>query len=72
MVNSEETGILAGVSKSPFSFDVDVCLEKALKGEKIEESALKVICDKVKEIFANEKNVVTLNSPITLVGDVHG
>jgi hypothetical protein len=47
-------------------------LERARKGEKLEENAIKLICTKVKEIFAAEKNVCELNSPITLVGDVHG
>jgi hypothetical protein len=47
-------------------------LEKAYKGEKIEENVIKIICSKVREIFAEEDNVQNLKSPITLVGDVHG
>ena len=35
-------------------------------------NAIKLICTKVKEIFVAENNVCDLNSPITLVGDVHG
>lgn len=31
-----------------------------------------MVCTKVKEIFAQEPNICQLNSPITLVGDVHG
>jgi hypothetical protein len=38
----------------------------------LEEHAIKLICTKVKEIFAAEDNVCSLRSPITLVGDVHG
>ena len=64
--------MLSGVTKSEFAFDVDKCLEKARKGEKLEESAIKVLCAKVKEIFAAEENITNLSSPITLVGDVHG
>jgi serine/threonine-protein phosphatase PPG1 len=50
-------GVLSGVTKSPYSFDVDKCLEKARKGEKLEEACIKVLCLKVKEIFAAEENV---------------
>jgi len=59
-------------TKSEFQFDADRLLERARKGEKLEEGAIKLICTKVKEIFNEEKNVVDLRSPITLVGDVHG
>lgn len=59
-------------SKSEYAFDPDRYLERARKGEKLEESAIKIICSKVKQIFAAEPNVPKLNSPITLVGDVHG
>ena len=65
-------GIYSGTTKSEFQFDPDKYLEKARKGEKLEESAIKLICSKVKEIFASEDNVCMLKSPITLVGDVHG
>lgn len=65
-------GMLDQTTPSEFSFDPDKYLEKARKGEKLEESAIKLICTKVKEIFANEPNVPSLDSPITLVGDVHG
>ena len=62
----------AEIPHSEFSFDCDKYLEKARKGEKLEEAVIKVICEKVKEIFAAEKNVCVLKSPITLVGDIHG
>ena len=60
------------ISPSEFAFDPDRYLEKAKNGEKLDEAAIKLICTKVKEIFAKEDNVPILNSPITLVGDVHG
>jgi serine/threonine protein kinase len=50
----------------------DRYLEKAYKGEKIEENVIKIICSKVREILSAEDNVQNLKSPITLVGDVHG
>jgi serine/threonine-protein phosphatase PPG1 len=55
-----------------FQFDVDHHLEKAAKGEVLPETSIKVICSKVKEIFENESNVVQVQSPVTVVGDVHG
>ena len=36
------------IPKSEFSFDCDKYLERARKGQKLEESAIKIICDKVK------------------------
>ena len=60
------------MTKNEFQFDIDLYLEKARKGEKLSEAAITLICTKVKDIFAKESNVVQLNSPITLVGDVHG
>ena len=45
-------GIYSGIVKSEYAFDPDKYLEKALKGEKIEESVIKIICSKVKEIFS--------------------
>lgn len=65
-------GIYSGCTKNEYQFDPDRLIEKAKRGEKLEEAAVKVICQKAKDIFAKEDNVVNLNSPITLVGDVHG
>ena len=65
-------GVFSHKSKNEFAFDIDAYIEKAKKGEKLSEHAINLICTKVKDIFAKEKNVVKLNSPITLVGDVHG
>ena len=65
-------GVFSGRTKNEYAFDIDLYLEKAKKGEKLSEHAINLVCTKVKDIFAKEKNVVQLNSPITLVGDVHG
>lgn len=53
-------------------FNIDEYLEKALKGELLQELAIKIICLKFKDILAKEPNVKILNAPITCVGDVHG
>ena len=59
-------------SSNKYSFDPDHFLERARKGEQLEEVAIKVICAKVREILAAEPNVVNVYSPVTVVGDVHG
>ena len=70
--NLDVDGLYSGITKSEFAFDPDKYLERARNGEKLEEHAIKLICSKIKEIFASENNVCNLDSPITLVGDVHG
>ena len=59
-------------SNNKYAFDVDRYLDIAYKGQFLDESALKVLCSKVKEILSNEENVATVRSPVTIVGDVHG
>ena len=54
------------------NFDVDKYLEKAFKGEIIEEIGIKLITMKIKEIFVDEPNIIILKSPITCIGDIHG
>jgi len=51
-------GVMAGVSKSEFTFDPDKLIETAKRGEKLDESAIQNIYYKAKEIFASEPNVV--------------
>ena len=55
-----------------FAFDVEKHLEKAAKGEILDEVSIKLICSKVKELLNEEENVVKIRSPVTIVGDVHG
>ena len=40
-----------------FKFDVDKCIEKARKGEKLSEATINIVCAKVKEIFIQEENI---------------
>ena len=51
---------------------MDKYLSLALKGEVLDEIAIKLICAKVKEILIVEENVKNVQSPVTVVGDVHG
>jgi serine/threonine-protein phosphatase PPG1 len=55
-----------------FRTDLDECIERMLNGELLSVSTIKFICKKCIEILSEEPNVVPLQSPITLVGDVHG
>merc|ERR1711892_481964 len=43
-----------------------------LRCELLPFSDIKLICDKVKEVFAAEDNVVNVTSPVTVAGDTHG
>jgi len=42
------------------------------KGQPIEPAAVKFICKKVKEILFEEPNILQLQPPITICGDIHG
>jgi serine/threonine-protein phosphatase PPG1 len=53
-------------------FDVDNCIETIKQGRLLDEKILKALCLKVTEILAKESNVVHINAPVTVVGDVHG
>ncbi len=53
-------------------YDLDAWLEKAKKGERLEELAIKMLCINIKEIFVKEKNIKQISTPVTCVGDTHG
>jgi len=53
-------------------FDKVIYLERAQKGELLSELAIKLICLKMKEILSKDKNTLSLCSPLTVVGDIHG
>ncbi|KAJ6237489.1 serine/threonine-protein phosphatase pp2a-related [Anaeramoeba flamelloides] len=52
--------------------NLDGYIEKTLECELLEEEELFEVCEKVTEILGKEKNILTLKSPITICGDVHG
>lgn len=52
--------------------DVDKYLEKAWKGELLDELALKALCLALKDILIREENTRILSAPISMVGDIHG
>ena len=55
-----------------YAFDLDKYLDKARKGEIIEEVAIKVICAKAREMLSFDDNIQSVQSPVTIVGDIHG
>ena len=55
-----------------YAFDLDKYLEKARNGDLIDEPAIKVICAKAREMLSNEDNIQSVQSPVTIVGDIHG
>jgi serine/threonine-protein phosphatase 4 catalytic subunit len=52
--------------------DLDRQIEQLMKCEYIKESEVKALCDKAKEILSNESNVVKVETPLTICGDIHG
>ena len=72
MVDSTNKTLYQSNINNKFAFDVDKHLDKASKGEILDEVSIKLICSKVKELLNEEENVVKVRSPVTIVGDVHG
>jgi len=47
-------------------------LENLLEGKIMPEAAVKSMCTRAVEIFEGESNVVGVDAPVTIVGDLHG
>jgi len=56
----------------PTSIDLDECLERLYKKELLADSVIEALCAKAKELLMRESNVVHINAPVTVVGDIHG
>lgn len=56
----------------PAITDLDECIELLYKRQLLPEITLKALCFKLKEILIDEPNIMQLQSPITVVGDIHG
>ncbi|KAI6659015.1 Serine:threonine protein phosphatase 2A [Oopsacas minuta] len=52
--------------------DIDKWIEKLYTCQILEEKEVKQLCDKAKEILSKESNVIEVNSPITVCGDLFG
>ena len=51
---------------------IDKWLEILQQGKCIPEHDIKILCDKVKEIFIEESNVQPVTVPVIICGDIHG
>ncbi|PMB64619.1 putative serine/threonine-protein phosphatase C22H10.04 [Beauveria bassiana] len=56
----------------PASVDLDECISRLYKKELLAESVIEAICAKTKELLMRESNVVHVQAPVTVVGDIHG
>jgi serine/threonine-protein phosphatase PPG1 len=54
------------------SVDLDECIARLYKKELLAESVIEAICAKTKELLMQESNVVHVQAPVTVVGDIHG
>jgi serine/threonine-protein phosphatase 4 catalytic subunit len=52
--------------------DVDKWIEQLKRCEHIKESEVKLLCAKAREILVEEGNVQSVDSPVTVCGDIHG
>lgn len=51
---------------------IDEFLEKLFRCEFLTETEVSQLCEKGTEILSKEQNIVSLRSPITICGDIHG
>ncbi|KAG5358846.1 putative serine/threonine-protein phosphatase C22H10.04 [Yarrowia sp. C11] len=54
------------------SLDLDECIERLYRKELLPEVVVESLCTKVKELLVKESNVVHIQAPVTVVGDIHG
>lgn len=52
--------------------DLDGAISQLLRKKLLGEALLKEICEKTKELLMRESNVVHIQAPVTVVGDIHG
>ena len=52
--------------------ELDTCLEKLYKGQLLPEATIRALCFKIKEMLVKESNVIHIQTPVTVVGDMHG
>ena len=54
------------------SVDLDECIARLYRKELLADSVIEAICAKAKELLMKESNVVHIQAPVTVVGDIHG
>jgi serine/threonine-protein phosphatase 2A catalytic subunit len=56
---------------NPFA-ELDDQIERLVKCQPLAENEVKMLCEKAKEILAEEPNVQPVRCPVTVCGDIHG
>jgi hypothetical protein len=51
---------------------IEAWYESALNCKPITESSVRSLCNMVKGVLAEESNIVSVDSPVNIAGDVHG
>lgn len=54
------------------NYDLDKCIEMLYNRKLLPEVTIQALCNKLKELLAQESNVVYIQTPVTVVGDIHG
>ena len=52
--------------------ELDECLERLYKAQLLPEVTVRALCFKLKEMLVKESNVIHIQTPVTVVGDMHG
>ena len=52
--------------------DIERMIDDIKKGNKLQETDVKTLCEMGKEILKEEKNTVQVSAPVTICGDIHG
>jgi serine/threonine-protein phosphatase 6 catalytic subunit len=52
--------------------EIDHWLELLKNGKCLPEKDLRILCERVKDILAEENNVQPVRAPVTICGDIHG
>ena len=54
------------------TLDLDVCIERVREGTLLTEKEMRLLCDRAKDVFIQESNIVPVSSPVSIAGDLHG
>ncbi|CAF2938420.1 unnamed protein product [Rotaria sp. Silwood2] len=54
------------------SKELDSWIEQLKKSKKLQESHVKLLCDRAKDILSKESNVQEVHCPVTICGECHG